>query len=462
MKTLFPAQATNRDTIIQALRLFGAALDSSTTGTGKTVTAAHTAKTFKHVGVVCPKIVIPHWERELKECGIDPLFVENYERIRRGRNQFLSKRGKKTFKWDLPDDTLLVWDECHKAKGPFTQNAQMLVAAKKQGVKNLMLSATACEDPTEMRAIGYALGLHNLNNTTWVNEADDKVLPWAKWMAAHGCWRNQWGQWQRGAIKHLEKLNKDIYEKGKGTKITLHDLPGAFSANHVSVERLSFSKMKNIKSAYDDLGVSDEALLERLMGVEQEVLHDESMDVNVLTQILRARQFAEAFKVPDLVEMANKALHEKFSVIIFVNFRDTAEALFNSLPDPGIIIGGQSAEHREEHINRFQNNENRVIIVMTAAGGVGVSLHDTDGRFPRQTILSPTFNLKEHIQALGRAHRAGSKSPVVQKVVVAADTIEEKIVDMLEQKRSSLDTLHQKPDSRIQKDETKCQNQLSN
>ena len=220
--------------------------------------------------------------------------------------------------------------------------------------------------------------------------------------------------------------------------------------------------MKNIKSAYDDLGVSDEALLERLMGVEQEVLHDESMDVNVLTQILRARQFAEAFKVPDLVEMANEALHENFSVIIFVNFRDTAEALFNSLPDPGIIIGGQSAAHREAHINRFQNNENRVIIVMTAAGGVGVSLHDTDGRFPRQTILSPTFNLKEHIQALGRAHRAGSKSPVVQKVVVAADTIEEKIVDMLEQKRSSLDTLHQKPDSRIQKDETKCQNQLSN
>tara|TARA_R100000152_G_C6781201_1_gene215221 strand:+ start:3486 stop:4862 length:1377 start_codon:yes stop_codon:yes gene_type:complete len=458
MKTLFPAQAVNKNKILLSLEKFGVALDSSTTGTGKTLTAAYTAKHYEHVAVVCPKIVIPHWERELGECGVEPLFIENYEKIRVGRNKFLSKKGKKTFKWLLPDpgNTLIIWDECHKAKGPFTQNAQMLVAAKNQGAKNLLISATACEDPTEMRALGYALGLHNLNSSS------DNLMSWPKWMAVHGCWRNQWGQWQRGAVKHLSKINKAIYGEGKGTKITLEDLPGAFSSNHVSVEKLSFTKMKDIKSTYEDLGVSDEALLERLIGVEHEVVHDESLDVNILTQILRARQFVEALKVPDLIDMVNDALKEDFSVIVFVNFRDTAEALYNALPDPGIIIGGQTAAQREEHVNRFQDNKNRVIIVMTSAGGVGVSLHDTDGRFPRQAILSPTFNLKEHIQALGRAHRAGSKSPVVQKVVVANETIEEKIVDMLEQKRCSLDTLHQKPDSQTKKDETKCQNQLTN
>jgi SNF2 family DNA or RNA helicase len=58
------------------------------------------------------------------------------------------------------------------------------------------------------------------------------------------------------------------------------------------------------------------------------------------------------------------------------------------------------------------------------------------------SLISPTFNVKDYIQTLGRIHRVGAKSPVVQRVLVASKTIEEKIVDKLEKKRLALDTLH--------------------
>jgi superfamily II DNA or RNA helicase len=63
----------------------------------------------------------------------------------------------------VPEGTLLVFDECHTCKSPFSQNSQMLIAAKQQGLPVLMLSATACKDPTEMRSLGFVLGLHALN-----------------------------------------------------------------------------------------------------------------------------------------------------------------------------------------------------------------------------------------------------------------------------------------------------------
>ena len=65
--------------------------------------------------------------------------------------------------WHLPKDTLILIDEIHKCKGAFTQNAQLLISLVQQGYRVHGMSATAGEDPTEMRALGYMLGLHSLN-----------------------------------------------------------------------------------------------------------------------------------------------------------------------------------------------------------------------------------------------------------------------------------------------------------
>jgi CRISPR/Cas system-associated endonuclease/helicase Cas3 len=61
------------------------------------------------------------------------------------------------------------------------------------------------------------------------------------------------------------------------------------------------------------------------------------------------------------------------------------------------------------------------------------------------SLISPSFNVKDYIQTLGRVHRAGAKTPVVQRILVASKTIEEKVLQVLEGKRKSLEVLHAKP-----------------
>lgn len=438
MKSLFPAQQQSAAKILNSLSLHGAALDSSQTGTGKTVVASHVATKFLHVGVVCPKIVIPHWEEELADAGITPLFILNYEKVRTGRNGFVTKRGKKTYRWDQlpsgvkPENTLLIWDECHKAKGPYTQNAQLLIAAKEAGF-NLLLSATPFESPTEMRAIGYVLGLHSLNMTRGRKDS------WNRWMIKYGCRKNPWGGWERGPLAKLKKLHEELYQQ-KATRLTIADMPEAFQKNLVFTERLKLDS-KAIDQAFADIGISDEELVDRLcnIGVDDKP----SLEVNVLTQILRARQITEREKIPAMVEIVEESMREGFSTVVFVNFRDTAQALVTKFPHASIVIGGQKADERALEVENFQTNKTNLIVVMTSAGGTGVNLHDKLGGHTRMCIHSPVYNLKEHVQALGRGHRAGAKTPTIQRILVANDTIEEKIIDALEKKRLAHSTIHE-------------------
>ncbi len=429
MKTLFPRQRSSVDFILQSLVRCRSALDSSHTGVGKTVIACHVAKESQlPVAVICPKIVIPHWERELAEVGVTPIFVTNYEKLKRG-NSSLAKVGKKLFRWQLPQETLLIWDECHKCKSPFSQNAQMLVAAKQAGLYNLLLSATACQDPTEMRAIGFALDLHSLNKPV------GKKKSWFSWMMQYGCKQDHWKNWVAGPLSKLSELNKELYGVNC-VKLTPSDLPSAFTDNHVITEPLAFSGLSDIAKFYKQHGVTPE-IVERFV-------EDGGASPHILVEILRARQLAEAAKVPDIISMIEDANGEGYSVAVFVNFVDTVKALAAAFPDASCIVGGQSAMVREDNVQRFQTNQTRVILCNIAAGGVGVSLHDEYGGHPRMSLISPTFNPKEYVQTLGRIHRANAKSPSIQRVLVASKTIEEKVLTALEVKRKAMDTLHTK------------------
>lgn len=81
MKTLYAPQQRAADFFINQLVKRINTLDGSSTGCGKTVVACYVAKMLGFpVAVICPKAVITSWERELKEFGIEPVFVLNYEK----------------------------------------------------------------------------------------------------------------------------------------------------------------------------------------------------------------------------------------------------------------------------------------------------------------------------------------------------------------------------------------------
>jgi SNF2 family DNA or RNA helicase len=175
----------------------------------------------------------------------------------------------------------------------------------------------------------------------------------------------------------------------------------------------------------------------------EEIKNKKSQDKkNPLTVVLRAHQRIEILKIPTFVELCNDFRHNSYSVVIFVNFTKTLELLCDMLHTTSKIYGEQSQEARLKIIEDFQSNRTNVIICNIKAGGIGISLHDIHGGYPRVSLISPTWSSIDLVQALGRIHRAGGKSKSLQRIIYTADTIEEKIADKLKNKLLNINSIN--------------------
>jgi SNF2 family DNA or RNA helicase len=208
-----------------------------------------------------------------------------------------------------------------------------------------------------------------------------------------------------------------------------------FPENQIITESLDFGDNGRIRQVY------------REMEAEFAALHEaRRTDVpNDLTITLRARQEAELLKVPVIYSMIEDSLDEGKSVVVFLNFTAGLEAVRDKWQAAGgvcgMVGGGVHERDRDKWVDAFQADRLRVLLVNSAAGGAGLSLHDLHGNFPRVALISPDWNEKTFEQVLGRIFRAGGRSPALQKILVAADTVEERVVKNMRRKLANLSTL---------------------
>jgi hypothetical protein len=429
---LYDWQEEHAEKLCDALRHFGSAMDGSDTGTGKTVIALEVARRLDLIPfVVCPKAVIPTWKEWMKRYRPhDPLyFAFTYEKMRGGTTSYLLRK-KKMVSWRLqPSMMLLIFDEVHRCKGAKTLNSKMLAQAKDAGVPTLMLSATACFNPVDMKAIGYQLEMHNYRH-------------WWNWCLKTGCRKGHFGGLQFNNSRTVLKSIHNYIYPAHGSRIRIKELPpGTFPDNLVIPEGYHIDDPDKLDAIYGEMATELAALAEKV--------EDDSGE-SALTIQLRARQETELLKVPTFTELARDAFEEGNSVVIFVNFIATLDALIERMPAMlpdgseqwSEIRGGQSDEDRQDNVDRFQKNESRICLSMIQAGGVGLNLHDEHGEHPRVSLISPSFSAIEFRQTLGRIHRAGGKSPAIQKIVFAAGTVEMRVCRAVRGKLNNLDLIN--------------------
>jgi hypothetical protein len=432
--TPLPWQSDPIRVVANAIRNRRSVLDASDTGTGKTFVTLFAAKAAgMRVAVICPKSVIAQWEEAAALVGVPTLFVKNVEALRWEKPpRFLRKAGR-SWQWRLPADTLLVFDEVHRFAGADTDNGAILNSAPRPVA---MLSRTAADSPLRLRAIASQLGL-----CSWHD--------WKHWIAKYGCVAGDLGGYVfTGGVPddefrrlpdfrkaeltrpHLEAMHRQVFGAGRGVRVRVADLePGIFPENLVDTVAVPVESQKALDEAF---------------AAEIEARRRDA--VGVLPEMMHARQLAEHLKLPAMIELGMDALADGKTVVVFVNFRDSLSRLVDAFDAAGFaavsIHGDQTSEEREYSRQLVQTDRIRVAAVMTQAGGVGLSLHDLTGRFPRYGLHSPGWSATNLIQSLGRLPRAGAKSNVIQRVVFAAGTIEERVRVSVQRKAHAIDTLN--------------------
>jgi hypothetical protein len=457
-------------------------VDTSGTGTGKTYTAAAVANALgEPTLVVCPLIVTTAWQRAGAHFG-DKFSVINYEKLRTGRTPFgwwdntppsdfvreetykcqccqrevdfdhfipcychptgahcidIKKKPWKYGKFNFhPGVKFAVFDEVHRCAGD-SLNADMLIATKRQGIKTLGLSATLAKSPLDMRAAGYLLDLHSLNvDTLGVRPS---FYNWARRNGAAPLPGTRKLKWLVGEEKQLSFMG-DIHQQiipARGVRVRSEDIPG-FPEREVSAELYDINEANRVDKLYEQMGDALKMLADR-KALDQ-------CPENPMTLMLRARQELELLKVPVAIELARDYLDKGFSVGIFVNFTQTLQEIRARMNGAAFIDGSQTGARglaqRQGFIDDFQLNRIRLIIVNNEAGGIGVSLHDTRGGFPRVGIVMPGLSAVTMLQVFGRFQRDGGMSKSHYRLIFAAGSCEESTHNNLRMRLNNIDMLN--------------------
>lgn len=427
--------------VLRRERMF---LCSATTGAGKTYLASAVARELgMPTLVVCPKIAISQWRSVIAGMGagdgvIGVINPENL--ITSKRNPFYSHDGG----WrNVPEGpALLIFDEMHRgcggvyklprAGGRGSGNKQALMAARwvnrsTPDHKVLALTATPADSPLKMQALGYLMGMHQFVAPSFYD-----------WCRRHGCSMQPRGGQAAFAFTRdrlrartiMEGIRRDMGERFMS--ITPDEIPD-FPEETREVMLV-------------DLAKEDHDALVQAYAEMPEVMRRPSRDSMV--KLLRLRQQAEFCKASVLAEMAMREVEDGNSVFICLNFTDARLRVQHELEGAdrsgGVpyasIYGGQSERERQAGIAAFQNNEVHVMVGMSSACGVALSLHDDRHERPRVSLISPSYSASELLQALGRIRRVGG-THATQRIVLAAGSVEERVASAVNGKIDNIGAL---------------------
>lgn len=407
--------------LITKLKRYRAVVDGSDMGTGKTHTAIRIALAMRLTPViVCPKTVRESWQSVMNNYNITG-YVNNYEQFKLYNTEYVITTGKKRqpFRWNINPSHLIIFDEVHVCGNFKTANSKLLLAAGSSPAKVLMLSATVADNPLKLEAIGALLELFRDRPGFY------------DYCFSRGAVRDPrgFGLLFRGKKSDLEKIHNDLFVR-RGRRMRISEIPD-FPKNQIIPALYDINNSDKIDHYYKQIKDLDERLKDKMSGD----------DSNILVERLRARQMIENLRLPLFVELITDLIEQGKSVVVFVNFTESITFL-RDLFDCLTIHGDQSAQERSKNIEFFQADKKRIILCNIRAGGVGLSLHDINGIYPRVTLISPTDSAVDLIQATGRTARAGAKSEVIQYICYIAKTIEEKVYKNMIQKKDRIQTIN--------------------
>ncbi|HEY3691279.1 MAG TPA: SNF2-related protein [Pseudonocardiaceae bacterium] len=234
-------------------------------------------------------------------------------------------------------------------------------------------------------------------------------------------YRTIYDQMENDMLAHLDEVDPDTGER--------KTLP-AFTV------LAQLMRLNQLAAAAADVTTEDTGELDELTGEPKIAVHvtlkDPSWKVDALAEIMEERRDRQSLVFApsaQLIRLAGRRLEREGYRV-------------------GYVIGGQTAAERTEVIDAFQAGKLDVVLLTTGAGGVGITLTAAD----TVVFIQRPWSYVDASQAEDRAHRIGSEQHERVEIIdiVAKDTVETRIREVLRDKAKSLAELLEDP--RIQRD----------
>jgi len=186
---------------------------------------------------------------------------------------------------------------------------------------------------------------------------------------------------------------------------------------------------------------------------QKELEAEDKVTVSLLSNITRLREAACSLslvdksitavssKLEDMRQLVQQIVEGGNSVLVFSQFTSflsqAKQVLDEDKTDYFYLDGSTPIAQRQKMVEAFQRGEKAVFLISLKAGGLGLNL--TNANYIIH--LDPWWNPAIEQQATDRAYRIGQHRSVTVYHLIAADTIEEKILRLHQTKRDLSDSL---------------------
>lgn len=315
------------------------------------------------------------------------------------------------------DPKILIADECHFFKSNKAQRTKAIKALGKRVPKVLALSGTPIVNrPQE---IFNALSL-----------VDDSVFP-SFWKFAHrycGAKHNGFG-WDFTGASNTEELHQKLTATimlRRVKKDVLTELPDK-QWSHIPLEL-------NNRKRYNEARNDFIAFLRKEKGEEEA---QKATNAEVLVEITGLQMLAAEGKLDAAIEWIRDFLETDEKLVVFATHTLVINRLMQEFGERAVKVDGSvTGEQRTANVERFQTDEScRLFVGNVKAAGVGITLTAASN----VVFLELPWTPGDLSQATDRCHRIGQKNAVNVYYLIAEDTIDEMMAELLDRKRKVLD-----------------------
>lgn len=147
---------------------------------------------------------------------------------------------------------------------------------------------------------------------------------------------------------------------------------------------------------------------------------------------------AKSAKMERLLEIVDEAEDNGVKIIVFSFFKNVLDAVRREVPGTafGPLTGATSPTLRQQMVEAFTSHKGRAVLIsQIEAGGVGLNIQAASVVI----LTEPQWKPSTEVQAIARAHRMGQIRTVQVHRLLAKDTVDERMREVLERKTQLFD-----------------------
>ncbi len=304
---------------------------------------------------------------------------------------------------------MIAFDECHKAKDPNSQQGKGMLKLRAE-TQIAMTGTPLMNTPLDLFFILKWLGYEQNSFYKFRN---------------HYCVMGGFNNYQIVEYRHLDELQERLNE---------------IMLRRLKEEALDLPE-KTYIDEYVELTPKQAKIYKEVSAEIKDNIDKIKSAPNPLAELIRMRQatgytgilsstIQESAKLDRMEELVEEAVESGKKVVVFSNWTQMTAPIAQRLAkyNPAVITGEINADTRQQMIDKFQkNNSCKVILGTSGAMGTGITL--TAGTV--EIFLDEPWNMALKEQCVDRCHRIGQTQNLTIYTIMAKDTIDERVHDIV-------------------------------